>query len=326
VDRREFIGKSLTAAGLLFAGRLPFARAQQDRARVVLYRDNSLRNLQGAAEAARLAQMTHNAVRGLTRISNPRDAWKSLFSASDIVGVKVNCMAAGLAPHVGIIDAIVEGLGWAGVPPSQVIVFDKEDRDLAAAGFPVRASGDGYRCYGTLGEYGPGYEDRFQTEGQTTFRLSKIVTRECTAIINCPVVKHHAFAGLTGALKNHFGCIHNPEDFHYFNCDPSVAEVNETVAIRSKQRLIICDARLLQYEQGPSFHPEYCVRYNSIFSSFDPVALDVKLHKLIDMARAEHDLPPLNEGDFPPKHIETAIARGLGIGDENRIDLVVYNA
>jgi len=324
VDRRQFIGRSLSAAGLFVAGGLPFAWGQQDRARVILCRDRGLSKLQGVAEAAKLREMTHNSVAALTQGANAQAAWQSLFGPSDTVGVKVNCMAAGLAPHVAIIEAIAEGLGWAGVPSSQVIVFDKEDADLAAAGFPVRGEGGTSRCYGTLGEFGPGYEDRFQTEGQTTFRLSKILTRECTALINCPVVKHHCFAGLTGALKNHFGCIHNPEDFHYFNCDPSVADVNEVTAVRTKQRLILCDARIIQYEQGPAFHPEYCVRYDALFAAFDPVALDVKLRQLLDMARAKQNLPPLGEGEFPPKHLETAIARGLGIGDDSRIDLVVY--
>ncbi len=325
MNRREFIGRSVTAAGLLLAGRLPFASAE-DRARVVLYRDTSLRNLQGAAKAAKLRQMTHNSVRSLTQAGSNQAAWQSLFSSADTVAVKVNCMAGQLAPHVAVIDAIVEGLGWAGVPPDKVIVYDKEDPDLAAAGFPIRASGTDYRCYGTVGEHGPGYEDRFQTEGQTTFRLSKIITREASAIINVPVVRHHCFAGLTGALKNHFGSIHNPEDFHYFNCDPSVAEVNEALAIRSKQRLIVCDSRLVQYEHGPAFHPEYVVRYDAMFAALDPLALDVKMGQLIDMARKKHDLPPLGELEFPPKHLQSAAERGLGVGDESRIDLIVHNA
>jgi uncharacterized protein (DUF362 family) len=316
----------MTGAGLLLAGRLPLAQAQQERARVVLCRDTALRNLQGAAESARLRQLVHSAVASLTQKGSARAAWQSLFSEADTVAVKVNCMTAELAPHVAVIDAIAEGLAWAGVPPERIIVYDKEDPDLAAAGFPIRGAGGEYLCYGSVGAHGPGYEDRFQTEGQTTFRLSKIVTRQATAIINVPVVRHHCFAGITGALKNHFGSIHNPEDFHYFNCDPSVAEVNQAVAIRSKQRLVVCDSRLLQYEQGPAFHPEYIVRYDAVFAAFDPLALDTKLCQLIDMARSKHDLPPLAEVEFPPKHLQTAAARGLGVSDDSLIDLVVHNA
>jgi len=40
--------------------------------------------------------------------------------------------------------------------------------------------------------------------------LSTTLTRTCDAVVNLPVLKDHGIVGVTMALKNLFGAIHNP--------------------------------------------------------------------------------------------------------------------
>ncbi len=72
--------------------------------------------------------------------------------------------------------------------------------------------------------------------------LSKTLTQLCDAVINLPVLKDHGIVGVTMALKNMFGAIHNPNKYHPNAGDPYVADVNMLPAIRQKVRLTICDA------------------------------------------------------------------------------------
>jgi uncharacterized Fe-S center protein len=269
--------------------------------------------------------MVNLAVCDVVSEREPAAAWGKLFRPADVVAIKVNCLAPAFAPSLLIIDAIVEGLGAAGVPATNVIVYDKEDRDLIAAGFETRTDGDQYRCYGTIGPAGgPGYEDVFQNLHDTTVRLSKIATEQVTAIVNVPVVKDHVFAGITGALKNHFGTINNPEDFHLIDgCNPAVADVYSAGAIRGKDRLCLCDALRVLYDGGPAFKADAVMDYWGVLASRDPVALDRKLCDLVNIARERNGLPTLEKTDppRPPKHIATAASYRLGTDDPNQIEL-----
>jgi uncharacterized protein (DUF362 family) len=329
MDRREFVKALLSSTSALALGTRAWPAplpAVGNGSRVVLVRNTALADLGDEALHTAVANMVHFAVRDAVGTSTPQQAWSRLFKPEDVVAVKVNCLAPELSPSPGVILAIAQGLASAGVPQENIIIYDKEDRDLAKAGYTLRGKGPGVLCYGTAGEtVGPGYEERFTLIGNTSFRLSKIVTRTATAIINVPVVKQHEYAGITGALKNHFGSIHNPEDFHKFACDPAVSDVNQATAIRSKQRLIIADALRVLYNGGPSFAPQYVVPYWAVFVSTDPVALDAELLQLIELCRQRKDLPPLSEQEYTPKHIQTAAQAGLGIADLQRIDLRVHN-
>jgi hypothetical protein len=197
----------------------------------------------------------------------------------------------------------------------------------------INCGGEGVQFYGTVGEgANPGYEERFTTRGATTFRLSKIVTRKATAIINVPVIKHHGYAGMTCALKNHFGCIHNPEDFHnpqnrpgIVDCKTAVADVNTAIAIQSKQRLIICDAQRIQYDNGPAFSPTDLMQYNAVLAARDPVALDTHVWTLIDGCRQAKGLPPLAQTDRPPVYIQNAANAGLGTNNPSALQLISYD-
>lgn len=327
MKRRDFLKTTALGAGALALAGLPRAAHSAGTgtgARVSLVRSAALENLEGEELARQLRTMTFVALCEAVGAANVPSAMKSLFQPTDVVAIKLNAIAPEIAPQPEIVYALVEALGYAGVERQNIIIYDKEDRDLAAAGYECTAAGPGPLVYGTLGPTkGPGYEQELTEQNKTAFCLSKIVTREATAIINVPIVKQHCFAGMTGALKNHFGSIHNPEDFHYIDgCNPAVADVNLAKHIRGKQRLCVVDAVWVQYEGGPSFSAQHVDFHGAVMASTDPVALDTHLIAIIDRFRKEHNLPPLAEAKAPPKYVKTAAQYGLGCGDIEAINLV----
>ena len=52
-----------------------------------------------------------------------------------------------------------------------------------------------------------------------------------------PLLKDHDGAGVSIALKNMYGVIHNPNKYHPNGCNPYVADVNMLPDIRTKMRL-----------------------------------------------------------------------------------------
>ena len=325
MKRRDFLKTTALGAGAVaMSGLLGPATAQETAPRVSLVRNAALETLEGAPLAQQLRLMTFVAIADALGASSIEAAMKSLFRPSDVVAIKLNAIAPQIAPQPEIVFALVEALGFAGVERKNVIIYDKEDRDLAAAGYECTATGPGPMIYGTLGATkNLGYEKELTEQGKTGFCLSKIVTREATAIINVPILKQHCFAGMTGALKNHFGSIHNPEDFHYIDgCNPAVADVNLATAIRSKQRLCVVDGVWVQYDRGPSFSAEHVDFHGAVMAATDPVALDMHIIAIMDRFRQAHNLPTLGEGKNPPKHVQTAAQYGLGCGDLSAIKLV----
>ena len=294
---------------------------------VAICRDTRLETQEEAQQDPTIKYLVHlgvqSAVGGATAVA----AWQKLFKPKDIVAVKLSCLAPQFAPHPAIVEAIIVGLRSWDIPEQNIILYDKEDRDLAGAGYELNATGKGVQCYGTLGGPNePGYEERFTLKGDTSFCLSKIVTRTATAIINVPVVKHHEYAGMSCALKNHFGSINNPSKFHMIGgCNPAVADVNRALDLRSKQRLVICDALQIMFDRGPSFHAECVMPYDAVLVSKDPVALDYQAMQLIEASRKTKGLCPLSEVKYPPLHVATAAGYELGTNDPAKINLAVHN-
>ena len=331
MDRRDFLRTSISAGVIVGAGSTvqPAFAQQAEKSRVVV-----VRNLAMASETderainAMLAAMVHESVRLLAGGKRSREeAWRQYLKPEDIVGVKLNCIAPPMVPHPAIVEAIAEGASFCAVPRNNVIVFDKEDRDLQKSGYTINHGGTDVQCYGTVGPPGagnPGYEERQTYRRDTAYHLSRIVSRQCTAIVNVPVIKDHAYAGVTCALKNHFGCIDNPNEFHKRNnCCPAVIDVGKDQYISGKQRLIICDARAVQYEGGPSFKPEYLQPYYAVLAATDPVAMDATAIRLVDMCRTKYEMGLLESRPNKPVHVAEGARQGLGTDDQSRIEVVV---
>lgn len=257
-------------------------------------------------------------VRAFTGAGSDAAAWKKLFKPSDVVGIKVNCLfAKGASTHPEVVACIIGGLKLAGVKDENIIIWDRNDRELTRAGYVINR-GAGIKCYGTEGEY----EAEPTKIGSFSGRLSKILTEKITALINVPILKDHSMPGITCAFKNHYGSHNNPGDHHGNGCDPFLAELNSAPAIRDKTRLIICDALKPIANGGPGFRPDFVWDYRSLIIATDPVAMDDQGWQIIEARRKEIGLQPLTETGRPPKFIATAASMGLGTNDPAKIEVI----
>jgi len=272
----------------------------------------------GRADAAVALDMIDAAMARLTGKAERAAAWSSLFTPDDVVAIKVNCLAApALSTHPQIVEAIIAGLRAARVPDDNIIIYDRLTRELERAGFKSN-TGRGVRCFGSDES---GYDEEPSEAGTVGSCLSRIVSELCTAIVNVPLVKDHDVAGVSIALKNHFGSINNPNKQHENQCCPQVADVNLFEPIRSKQRLIIADALTVTYDGGPAFKPKTSAGYKSILAATDPVALDAVGHDIIEGLRRHAGIPTLAAEGRDPKYIAVAADgdHNLGIADPSRI-------
>ena len=188
-----------------------------------------------------------------------------------------------------------------------------------ASGFVLNQRGDGYRC---MGNDALGYEEEPTVMPSSASRLARILTERIDAVINMPVLKQHMLSGMSGALKNQFGCIHNPHKMHLDRCDPYIAEVNAIPAIRNRQRLIVMDALRVVVDNGPSYQPGMAEVANSLLFATDPVAVDVVGLDLLEELRQRRNLPPLDRVDLAPTHLQTSAKLGLGQAERGAIEVV----
>ena len=323
--RREFLlgaaGGALAMVACKPAETAPTSTQIGPRARVVIARNEALVGGKLDQQVPLMSRLLGEALQRITGRASAQEAWASVFSPKDVVGIKVNCL--GLATNPAVVRAIVECLRAASVPAGRIVIWDRFDVELAAAGYKLNRGGSGVRCYGTDATgYGSGYEQQVEVSGQIGSCFSRIVSRTCTALISVPVLKDHNLAGLSGALKNFYGAIHNPNKYHLSNCDPYIADVVAHRHIGPKLRLTVCDATAAQYHAGPARHPGFAWPFGGLIVSTDAVAADRTGIELLKAERRARGLTSLEAEHRPAKHIITAGKKGLGISDLKRIDRI----
>ncbi|MDX6766424.1 MAG: DUF362 domain-containing protein [Candidatus Methylacidiphilales bacterium] len=116
------------------------------KSRVVLVEKPALVSRFQVDEAA-VAVEFNRALMALTRKNSVTEAWRSLVSPADVVGLKINTAGGSiLCTHPALVEAIVAGLEKSGIPPEQVVIWDKfEDQMLAAGYVPMQPSKE-WRC------------------------------------------------------------------------------------------------------------------------------------------------------------------------------------
>lgn len=323
VTRREFLREvSLASWGLaltpaVLSSHVEGAHALENVAKVVIATGADLTNgIFVNGDAAN--RLLNAALKTFTSKSTEQEAWNSIFPSlteDDIVGIKINTLFQ-LSTHAQVVDAIIQNLTAIGVPENNIIIWDKSDSDLRSSGYQINRGGTGVRCFGTNADY----DAEIHKIGGQSRRLSKILTQMCDHLINVPVLKNHSISGVTLSLKNHYGSVDNPGSLHGNNCDPYIAELNNTDPIKEKTRLIVLDASVGVYSGGPGAAPQF--RYNSIIVGQDPVALDYNCLQIIDEERKKRNLQPVGQS---AKHIRTAANLGLGTMDPNEMQVVQLN-
>jgi uncharacterized protein (DUF362 family) len=293
-----------------------------EKSKVVVSRDPLLRGVGSSLDSGRLLKMLDRAMESLYASDSPLEAWKKVVRPGEVVGLKVNGLAGrGISTNVLLVEVICERLREAGVAQKDIVIWDRLNADLESAGFRIATRQDRVRYIGndTLG-----YEDDLAIFGSVGSRLSKTLTRVCDVVINLPVLKDHGIAGVTLALKNLFGAIHNPNKYHINAGDPYVADLNMLPEIRQKVRLNICDALTAQYEGGPSYMPHWTWPFNGLMLSLDPVALDYVGWQILEQKRAEKGMKSLAALGRAPNYIATAAdaQHRLGTNDPRHIEQV----
>ena len=311
----------------------------------------------GRVSPSAMQAMVDAGMKALTGDGNARDAWARLFSATDVVALKVNPSGVpGTVTSIPLVREVVRSLTSVGVPTKNIIVYDRNSNQLEVNGYHalvppgVRVVGLDQR-WSVRGESRPGYDplvfcemDCFG-ERETRSYLASIVVREATKIINLPCLKEHNASGVTGCLKNlAYGSFNNVARTHAGTktyTDPVIAVMCTSSPLRSKSVLHIMDGIRAVYHSGPfAWNPDFVWDAKTLLFGTDPVAMDRIELEIVERKRREVGVPSLwdrnpaylgtnaemqrtafkNQFYREPGHIKTAAALGLGKWELSDID------
>ena len=262
-------------------------------------------------DAARVKAMLHAGLKTLTATSDLKQAWKKLlpsYTSATRIGIKVNCLSFDLYNSTELLSALVATLvADLGADAKKIVVWDRRGDELSRS--KITEASVGCPVLGTIKSIkdssGPGYESAALAARDKKTHLSKILTQQTDVTINIPVLKTHGISGVTGALKNIYGVIDNPGDFHT-NLNDYLPALYGLSPIPKHVVLNITEA-LLAVTKGDTTSPPDKIAAR-IFLSTDPVAHDAHTVALINTLRGT--LPPVPVAKL--KWLENAETLGLG--------------
>jgi len=290
---------------------------------VIKVADKSVYTSDGNLNPEKTRKMLDRALLLLTGATDVNSAWRQVIKPSDRVGIKANCLGGkALSSNPVLADTIAASLIDAGIAESNIIIWERSNRELKRAGYKLNYSEKGgLRCFGT-DTNGVGYGSEFHQNGKVASLISRIYEEMIDKNINFPILKDHSIAGLSGSFKNMYGLVHNPNKYHPDNCNPYAAELSALPIVRQKNVLTICDMTTIQYDGGPGYVPYYVERPGAILIATDPVALDTIGYRIIEGYRKKNGLKTLKQSRREPLWIETAANLGLGENDPDKIEFI----
>jgi len=301
-------------------------------------------------------------VDGLGRLTgvSPKESFELLFSADDIVGLKVNPVGPPLInTRHEVVDAVIRWLVDGGLPKKNIVIWDRFDMMLVDAGFTAEnfpgvriealqtmdEEGDSWRtpdgrhvsegsfdrdayyfAKGVVGKGVRGYKDDEFYFNQHVFTgeysyFGKLVTRELTKIVNLPVVKNTG-NGISVATKNlGYAALCNTGRLHEPLFFDVCTEVLAAPWVRDKLVLNIADGLRAQYDGGPMKNAQFVYPHRSLYLATDPFALDMVCHQHILSKRKEMKVT-VNEHPRYTEYLRYAERLGLGVADPERIEHV----
>jgi hypothetical protein len=283
--------------------------------------------------------MVDRAIMNFTHRSSVPEAWLSLVSTQDVVGIKVYSLPGpNSGTRAAVVAAVIEGLLSAGSPPKHIVIWDKQATDLRLAGYfdlgeryGVRVAGSAQAGYDLTNSYDSSiignllwgdveFGQKTPGAGRRSF-VSKLVSRELTKIINISPLLNHNLAGVSGNL---YGlAIGSVDNVARFEADPNrlataVPEIYALPALSDHVVLNIVDALICQYEGGERVRLQYSTTLNELRFSKDPVALDVLSLQELDHQRQTARAPGLK---VIQDLYNNAALLELGVSDPKRIQV-----
>jgi len=312
-------------------------------------REDAISN--GAPDVAVVNAMLGNALVALTGEASVGDAWRTLVSPDDVIGLKVNPVAGKLlttSPEV--VSVIIDQLTRAGIPRKNIVIWDRREFELhevgfTAAAFPgVRitgterkdASGSFYDKDGTLYSqsvidrdwyYWADVEEKYDeetfpymvNEGKHSY-FTGICTKELTKIINVPVLKN-AGSSVTLCMKNlAFGAITNTSRLHKQLWPDTCAQVPAFPPLRDKVVLNIVDGIKGCFQGGPAANPQFITAFNTLLVGTDPVAVDRVGYEIILRKRLDEKIQT-EENPKARIFMDMAAELGLGTADLQKVEV-----
>ncbi len=321
MDRRSFITSSARVIAGSCAISAPFVLTSRNRVTAAGKSIVAVSRSTSEFSSVTIRKMLERDISLITSETSISAGLRKIFKPGEKIGIKVNALAGRkLSSSPMLVNVLTEELIKAGIRADDIIVWDRTATEMRRAGFSIN-TGKGVKYIGTDILQRGGYNSGLQFSGEIGSLFSDIV-RLCDAHINIPVVKDHDIAGISGALKNWYGAIHNPNKYHDDNCFPYVADLSGHEWIKNKQRLIIADASLVQPHGGPAYKAQWAEEYNGILASKDPVALDRVMLDIIRDARKKRGLESLRRAKRSPKYLELAEKYALGNYDMAKIKKV----
>jgi hypothetical protein len=172
------------------------------------------------------------------------------------------------------------------------------------------------RCYGTDEQYEPGWK-----LGDSSVRLSSILLG-CDALIDMPILKTHSAdgAGMSFALKNHYGSFDQPQNFHGDRMPQGLSRLNALSPIKERTRLIIGDALKIVKDDWYSAFDS-----NFICMSFDPVAHDRLGLQALNNVQAANGIQTEPTQKRAIEWLKSAAELGLGTDQMENIEFLEVN-
>ncbi len=307
------------------------------KARVVIVQDGRA-TIDLAPQTPTIEEMLDRGMARLAGTTNAVEAWRKYLSPKDVVGLKVYCAPgiwAGTRPAV--VAAVIGRLLNAGVPPENIVVWDKHLAQLQQTGMAGIAARHGV---GVAGAEDEGWDEKvfyetallgqlyfgdleFQRKGEGVGRksyVSKLLTHRLTKIINIPPLLNHYKAGVTGNLFSMaMGSVDNTRRFEDSErLASAIPEIYALPEVGDKVVLNIVDALMCQYEGEMSGLLQYSVLLNQLRLGTDPVALDVLSLEELKRRRAA---AKITSPKFSMDLFHNAALLELGISDEKYIQI-----
>ena len=290
--------------------------------RVVIIKAEHALGAGNDSDRSKIVEMLSLGIRRLTGAANAGEGLASLFSRDDRVGIKVNTIGGPkISTRPALPLSLSELLVKIGQAGRNIVIWDRTNRELREAGYTLVDRRNDLKVFGT-DTVGAGYETEIFSHRNIGSLFSTIQTQFVTASVSLAILKDHGLAGVTAAMKNYFGAIHNPNKYHDSHCDPFIAELFDSGPIKSKHRLSVLDALVVQYHRGPSFHTQWAEQSGALIFGLDPVATDTVGWRLLEEIRSKKGLPSLKEEGREPVYLSTAEKLGLGRAGSDSIEVI----